>query len=242
METALLAVGDIVVAKLDPPGPGTEDYWRQYGVEFEVEIKKINVACECVDIEIFLEDEEVLDDWMNVCGFSETEIEELGQKVGDKLYLPDVPSRSILEIKERLGVTVATGDHYLIKKNVQRHKYGGRTAFAIYEFDPQNGEPLYTWKENGQHRSSLEVEVSHPRHRYGGTGHAEVSWPSTSDKRPALARALSEALRLAADEALAEDRRWAEARADTFFENREPGDVMESEWEMAVADFLKEMV
>jgi hypothetical protein len=53
-----------------------------------------------------------------------------------------------------------------------------------------------TWPQTGEPRAALTVTVYHfniARER------AEVSWPSTSDKRPVLARCLAVALTLAAE-------------------------------------------
>lgn len=53
-----------------------------------------------------------------------------------------------------------------------------------------------TWKETGEPRAALTVTVYHFNI---ATHPAEVSWPSTSDKRPVLARTLAVALKLAAE-------------------------------------------
>jgi hypothetical protein len=47
---------------------------------------------------------------------------------------------------------------------------------------------------------SLEVTVTLDQERYGAPCEPEISWPSTSDKRPALAKALAVMLLLAAEE------------------------------------------
>jgi hypothetical protein len=50
-------------------------------------------------------------------------------------------------------------------------------------------------------RSSVDVELIILKERYGKPCEPEISWPSTSDKRPALAKALAVMLLLAAEEA-----------------------------------------
>lgn len=70
----------------------------------------------------------------------------------------------------------------------------GRITFAIFE----DG---VTWPKSNQPRSVLDVTVftNAEEDRFGGPAEPEVSWPSTSDKRPALARALAIALVMAAN-------------------------------------------
>jgi hypothetical protein len=57
------------------------------------------------------------------------------------------------------------------------------------------------WTESGEPRPELAVELTIGGVRFGQPRGPEVSWPSTSDKRPELARALAAALQMAADEA-----------------------------------------
>lgn len=52
---------------------------------------------------------------------------------------------------------------------------------------------------SGEPRSTLTVSLSLPEPLLGLAGY-DLSWPSTSDHRPDLARALAAALRMAADE------------------------------------------
>lgn len=84
---------------------------------------------------------------------------------------------------------------YRVQKDVFPSEFAGRTTFQIYEFTV-DGVPLSTY-DNSEHRPSLTVEVYHPREKFGELAPAGISWPSTSDDRPALAWALSETLRLA---------------------------------------------
>lgn len=94
---------------------------------------------------------------------------------------------------------VATDDGYYIRKSEHPVAHGGFTTFEVFE-NKEDGNPLRTWK-TGEPRNSIAVDVYHPRVKHGETARSEVSWPSTSDKRPELARALAHALQLAADEA-----------------------------------------
>jgi hypothetical protein len=61
-------------------------------------------------------------------------------------------------------------------------------------------EPGVTYKNSEVPRSSIDVELTIVMERYGKSGEPEISWPSTSDKRPALAKALAVMLLLAAEE------------------------------------------
>lgn len=62
-----------------------------------------------------------------------------------------------------------------------------------------------TWSD-GRPRSEVDVAVTRPSRLGGDT--AGVAWPSTSDRRPEMARAVAEAMLMAAREA---DRINAEA-------------------------------
>jgi hypothetical protein len=75
---------------------------------------------------------------------------------------------------------------------IERSETDHRVNFAIFE---EGGE---TWRETGDPRSALDIEVYKPSDFRES---AEVSWPSTSDKRPALAHAVAVAIGLAAEEA-----------------------------------------
>lgn len=70
--------------------------------------------------------------------------------------------------------------------------------FDIYEPDGP------TWAD-GEPRPTLTVELQTGHERYSAPAPPEVSWPSTSDRRPALARALAVALTMAANEAEGEE-------------------------------------
>lgn len=78
---------------------------------------------------------------------------------------------------------------------IERIERGRIIEFAVFE----DGGP--TW-ESGSPRSLLEVHLrqNEGEERFGGPAEPEIGWPSTSDKRPELARALAVALTLAADE------------------------------------------
>lgn len=65
-----------------------------------------------------------------------------------------------------------------------------RVTYSIFEEG-------VTW-ESGEPRSVLDVEVMLP---YDGLEPAGVSWPSTSDKRPSLAKYVAQAIGFAAAEA-----------------------------------------
>jgi hypothetical protein len=54
--------------------------------------------------------------------------------------------------------------------------------------------------ENGS--AVIAAEVWPPSERYGGLAPAEVSWPSTSDKRAEMAQHFALAVQMASDEAL----------------------------------------
>lgn len=85
---------------------------------------------------------------------------------------------------------------------IKQMDHGSYVEFEIHEGN--------TWKDSDVPRSTLDVTVWKPRSSYGGKmAGCEISWPSTSDKRPVLARALAVALELAAD------------YADTWVENPE---------------------
>jgi hypothetical protein len=62
-------------------------------------------------------------------------------------------------------------------------------------------EPGVTYWNSEVPRSSIDVELAIVKERYGKPRGPEISWPSTSDKRPALAKALAVMLLLAAEEA-----------------------------------------
>jgi hypothetical protein len=74
---------------------------------------------------------------------------------------------------------------------IERSETDHRVTFAIFE------EGGATWKD-GSPRSALDVEVLKDNDLRGFAG---VGWPSTSDKRPALARVVGIAIGLAAEEA-----------------------------------------
>ena len=75
---------------------------------------------------------------------------------------------------------------------IKRMDHGSYVEFEIHE-----GQ---TYKDSDVPRATLEVTVWLPRLMFGGKmGGPEISWPSTSDKRPVLARALAVALTHAAD-------------------------------------------
>lgn len=95
-------------------------------------------------------------------------------------------------------VTAAMPDGWWLERDEALRGDGSvsRVKYEIYE----DGGPV--WKESGEPRPALDVEVWPPETRFGELAPAKVSWPGTSDKRPVLARALAEALRLAAEEAL----------------------------------------
>lgn len=94
---------------------------------------------------------------------------------------------------------VAESGSYQVRKIVRYSEFAGRSVFSVFEFKP-SGASLYTYPD-GAPRASIEVEVYHPCVKFGSLWSSEVSWPSTSDRRPALARALAVALDLAAEEA-----------------------------------------
>lgn len=85
-------------------------------------------------------------------------------------------------------------DKFRIERSVSRDEE--RVTFAVYE---NEGGGKF---EDGSPRAALDVTLWRAHDdAFGGPRETEISWPSTSDKRPALARALAEALVLAADEA-----------------------------------------
>lgn len=103
---------------------------------------------------------------------------------------------------------VAEGENFHIRKTVGRYQilkttkeseFAGLTTFSVFEFT-SSGVPFYT-NGNGDARPSIKVEVTHPYVKYAELSPAEVDWPSTSDKRPALAYELAQALTLAVVEA-----------------------------------------
>jgi len=75
------------------------------------------------------------------------------------------------------------------------------TKFEVYE---PNGP---TWPETGEPRESIRVEIfwayEDTEASYRRT--TDVSWPSTGDKRPVLARALAATLVIAAEAAEGEE-------------------------------------
>lgn len=60
----------------------------------------------------------------------------------------------------------------------------------------EDGAPCY--EDSDTPKPAFIVDVSFPNPQLGLRSEAAISWPSTSDKRPALARALARALELAA--------------------------------------------
>lgn len=138
--------------------------------------------------------------------------------------------------------TIAENSDYSIVRATRRLGRGGFTRFEVFEYE-KDGSPLYTWEPSGQPRASIDVEVWHPENSLRGKKRgAYVSWPSTSDKRPALARALSEALARAAeyadrlDEAEVRRAAVAEQAATETFADRESGSVSEEEFQKAVRE------
>jgi hypothetical protein len=84
--------------------------------------------------------------------------------------------------------------------SVTTHTYPG---FEIIERDREHLvsldvlEPSLEAVVQAVGQPSLTVEVYKPDIRYGELAGSEISWPSTSDKRPALAYALADTLLLA---------------------------------------------
>lgn len=76
---------------------------------------------------------------------------------------------------------------------IERHDRRSHTEFAVYE----DGGP--TW-EDGSPRPVIDVELWPADDELGFRSEPQISWPSTSDKRPALALALAAALVMAAEE------------------------------------------
>lgn len=76
---------------------------------------------------------------------------------------------------------------------IVRSESGTRVTYSIFEEG-------VTW-ESGEPRSVLDVEVMLPYDAFNGLEPAGVSWPSTSDKRPSLAKYVAQAIGFAAAEA-----------------------------------------
>lgn len=79
-------------------------------------------------------------------------------------------------------------------ERTDQHAY---IEFAVY----QTGGAKWG---DGTPRDEVKVELWLAEERYGVMGDPQVSWPSTSDKRPDLALALAAALTMAANEAKAQ--------------------------------------
>jgi hypothetical protein len=79
-------------------------------------------------------------------------------------------------------------------ETVSDYDDGRRIQFRVFQ------EGGTTW-EDGTPRPEIDVDMNIGGIRYGSSAPPEVSWPSTSDRRPDLARALAAALMMAAEEA-----------------------------------------
>lgn len=75
---------------------------------------------------------------------------------------------------------------------------GGEWLGARYGYEIHEGD---TYPNSDEPRPTLTVTLSFPEPGHPYRDQPEVSWPSTSDKRPALARALAVALEMAAERA-----------------------------------------
>jgi hypothetical protein len=82
---------------------------------------------------------------------------------------------------------------------IERVEKGNSIGDKIITFSAY--EPGVTFWKSEVPRSSVDVELIILKERYGKPCEPEISWPSTSDKRPALAKALAVMLLLAAEEA-----------------------------------------
>lgn len=133
-----------------------------------------------------------------------TLVRDVSRMVRDGLSTPRERAgalRWLEELDERLSNAVrvlpALPEPWRLVRRVDDASHRDRIRFEAHE-----GE---TWPETDppRPRESIDVQVWHP---FSAERTWEVSWPSTSDKRPALARALAYLLLDAADEAERRDR------------------------------------
>jgi hypothetical protein len=96
------------------------------------------------------------------------------------------------------ALTARLPDGWWVERSERRNGLGDvRVTLSAF----QEGGPV--WKESGNPRSAIDVEVIADKERYGAPCPPEIHWPSTGDKRPVLAQAFAYMLCLAAVEAAA---------------------------------------